>query len=1244
MPGANNVASAKTVGTSTKAAAEAIALSFNTAIKYICDNIKTEAFAKGLDKKIDSFCKSTQKSITKLFSAFTFSSKMLKEAEKSDRAVNIIQGFTSKLASIKVPKDLDKTMKSVADSVNAAKAILECIADIAKQSLLVSLLIVPALLGLVEMKLFIKAISWLATSISKIKIDEDKIKAILSMRDMVKAIMQIALISALFILIAPIAIVGLLAMLTFILAVKLLSMVLNLIKISEDSINSVLSLEKMVKAILKVAMISALFILIAPFAILGLVGMILFVAALGLMGLLLKIVAPLFSEMKDEVKKILKIVTYLLLAAMVICLFLVIAPFLLKAMFVVLLFVMGLVPIAIFLKIVIEIFDQVKWGDMLKLLAMIAITLVIAFMLVIIGELGNATSIGGLILFGIGLLILTVGAVIATFMTKIVGYGDIIKLLVIVVLMLAISFMIVMISKLGDQISWSGMGWFGLALLAIIGVTIALGVLMATGFGAAALVLGLVAVAIFAGAAGMLLLAGLAMVKMSEIADKIDDTAFAKIVGSIINGFKEMFTSENMAFLNPISLFFIMGSIVELTMIVGAIGLMAGILQDIASMKIPTEFDSKGKPTAFKVMTSKDFMDAAQNAGSIIEFFGKMFTGGGQLTNGINVPDLTPFLDVDLSWGVKIKFRRLKNIVGYIGEMAETLQDIASLRIPLEFNADGKAIKYKRMEKEDFISACDSAGAIITFFAKLFTDKTIDAPDGSKIQNPVAKILDEGTSISWFAKRRFARIADIVGYVGEMATVLQKIASMNMPIEWDKDGKVTKYEKMQPSDFRKYGENVKDILDTLISAVSSDTIKDMILLGIADCEDAFKNLGLLVSPISGMVDIITNLTSLQVPQADAKGSILKDDEGNIIYRMFNLKDELPVAMNQVELLTEGLIDLGKYAAQNIGEELDDGDFEDALNNLNLLVTPISTMVDMISNIAVLKVPNGYNDNGEASGFHILNASDIDTANRNIRKISDGLLGMFVDVVNGKLYSSGIMWKLQFIGEESDSINDGMNALSSIVSSLGEAAKIYSENASLQTGDTFAGLSSNFGEVVYAVSKFKDIDAKAVTMFDNVALSVQKFGALGYGGAKENIGALTNFIQKINDTSLDKLKSAADMMRNIAELSKSISGNFDKLADALNEKLITILEELKEILEKASNEIKEHHENNPGGSGSSNSAGNGKDKDFAKAPGKEEQNKDKKIDLSETNRRIGEVTSAINRLYNEISGPSGYFGR
>lgn len=68
--------------------------------------------------------------------------------------------------------------------------------------------------------------------------------------------------------------------------------------------------------------------------------------------------------------------------------------------------------------------------------------------------------------------------------------------------------------------------------------------------------------------------------------------------------------------------------------------------------------------------------------------------------------------------------------------------------------------------------------------------------------------------------------------------------------------------------------------------------------------------------------------------------------------------------------------------------------------------------------------------------------------------------------------------------------------------------------------------------------------------------------------KKTINAVkeyTNFLKQVDSMNLNKLETTVRMFEEMARFSESINGNFESLADALNEKIAPLLEELKELI-------------------------------------------------------------------------------
>ena len=68
-------------------------------------------------------------------------------------------------------------------------------------------------------------------------------------------------------------------------------------------------------------------------------------------------------------------------------------------------------------------------------------------------------------------------------------------------------------------------------------------------------------------------------------------------------------------------------------------------------------------------------------------------------------------------------------------------------------------------------------------------------------------------------------------------------------------------------------------------------------------------------------------------------------------------------------------------------------------------------------------------------------------------------------------------------------------------------------------------------------------------------------------SKEMIKHQIAYLDKVNNIDISKLKTSAQMVESMAKLSKSIRGNFEGLAESINEDLMPVLKELKEIMEK-----------------------------------------------------------------------------
>lgn len=119
----------------------------------------------------------------------------------------------------------------------------------------------------------------------------------------------------------------------------------------------------------------------------------------------------------------------------------------------------------------------------------------------------------------------------------------------------------------------------------------------------------------------------------------------------------------------------------------------------------------------------------------------------------------------------------------------------------------------------------------------------------------------------------------------------------------------------------------------------------------------------------------------------------------------------------------------------------------------------------------------------------------------------------------------------------------------------------------------ANLSALLGTYVEAVTNIdtSKIDDTKISSLNKIGNLIDKFNkpveSSTVEGQKKILENISKFIDKANTVNTDKIKSTADMFMQMAKISESIRGNFDGLAEALNDNLMKVLEELRDILKE-----------------------------------------------------------------------------
>lgn len=437
------------------------------------------------------------------------------------------------------------------------------------------------------------------------------------------------------------------------------------------------------------------------------------------------------------------------------------------------------------------------------------------------------------------------------------------------------------------------------------------------------------------------------------------------------------------------------------------------------------------------------------------------------------------------------KMSQLSRITISIGRMADVMQQVSSLKIPVAFDDKGNPKEWKIMEHDDFVGAAINSGTIASFFVNLFSkgEGSIMYYDGkSERVVDIPKIdLDDLKGIGLKAVYRMKSLQFIVEAVGGMAETLQLVSSLAIPDAWNKDGKPTHYRKMEDDEFASASTNVARIMTTLLEAVTDDELetklKRMSLLAAAKVKMIMESGG----SITPIVNTVFQLASGMWPT--------KFDEKGNPTDYLDIKTVLsPTAQSDLSAKLSGLL---------------------------------GVFVNAVASEEIAK-------RGRAKGFLGLGGNS--------------------DIKNAKKVITGIE-------EVIDPITKIIDAVVKLNKDIPNSADDIKEKI---TG-VITGLTDpifNMGDARIAKVKERVPTIKSIMdIFDK-----RDFNDSTTKNLEKSTKAASDLLVQVNKTDLGKLKQAQTLFARLAQFSKSISGNFDKLADCINEKLITALEELKNVLE------------------------------------------------------------------------------
>lgn len=230
------------------------------------------------------------------------------------------------------------------------------------------------------------------------------------------------------------------------------------------------------------------------------------------------------------------------------------------------------------------------------------------------------------------------------------------------------------------------------------------------------------------------------------------------------------------------------------------IGSIAEGIKSYAELKIPIEYKN-GKAINFRELNKTDFENASKNISTVIS------TIGGAI---IKEFDTHRYWFLVKSEGDTTPFQRVIEGCTAMGEMigliAEGVQKYGEGKMPIDWDDNGKPIKYVKLDPKLYEEAANNIAKVITYIGTAIEDVTkgelFTRWNSTNVINNVITMYN-----------------GILPFIGKLSTIISNYASLKMADDFNAKGTPTKYVKMQPTDISKAGENIGSILGAIGTAI-----------------------------------------------------------------------------------------------------------------------------------------------------------------------------------------------------------------------------------------------------------------------------------------------------------------------------------------------------------------------------------------------------------------------------------------
>ena len=559
--------------------------------------------------------------------------------------------------------------------------------------------------------------------------------------------------------------------------------------------------------------------------------------------------------------------------------------------------------------------------------------------------------------------------------------------------------------------------------------------------------------------------------------------------------------------------------------------------------------------------------------------------------------------------------------------IASSVQSIASLKIPEEWDENGKPIKFRQISNEDFKLVTININRLLRTTADAFAYawnhglKTIAADKNGGFWKTL-----------WFANSSSTILANMTDSVIKIGQAL-----VPDPTSWDPEkGKFTKYQKI---DFLKASVDAGIVVYSILTMISDAFVSAY--NGTGD-RPGLKTLFYKDSPFTKAVDAITKMTqtlsgitdsvikiaSAQIPNKwDKDGKVISYEKINVEEAIKNFRKVL-IGNGKTPGIINSMLGAFKMAAARIldNEILSDDE------KMKLITGRITSMVDIIGKVAgivvkisSLTIPTEFDKDGKGTNFVKLSITDIANAKTNITTILKAILSTFdpkdpnneiasylgsevinTQYINKNLDNVGIIIKslttqITNITTIQDELNKTFNKkkgdvidvtnvvapideiMKKLFNHLNSLKKVYTEDFSsvdFDNNNVFkkisADVQSYMDNVVDPFDPIRLMKSTSLIMsIDGIYNSLTKQKNMS-GNMNANTNALQKYIKAINTVDTSKLKPLTTLVIELNKLANKL-GSLDKVANTLSNELSVVLKELVDSLNEAKGTINTAHE-------------------------------------------------------------------